>query len=132
MDLNEKIQFWKTEIERAEEYGFFFDTQSMKEVVNTVEQQQVEIEKLKRQFEWSMSGSAISLEKSVEHAREWFANQTELAEEIHELKKQVERYEQFIRACQYAGEGGLPTLRKHANQLLRGDLREVDLSQILR
>ncbi|MGM7635649.1 hypothetical protein [Bacillus sp. Hm123] len=47
-------------------------------------------------------------------------------------KEKVERYEQFIRACQYAGKGGLPILRIHANQLLRGDLREVDLSQILR
>jgi hypothetical protein len=36
MDLQEKIQFWKNEIERAEQNDFYFDTHSMKDVVDTV------------------------------------------------------------------------------------------------
>lgn len=37
-----------------------------------------------------------------------------------EQSKKAERYEQFVSACRFAGEGGLPLLRKEANQLLRG------------
>ncbi|MCA1066093.1 hypothetical protein QTG56_25615 (plasmid) [Rossellomorea sp. AcN35-11] len=46
MDLNEKIEFWKKEIERAEEYGYLFDTDSMKEVVGTVEKLQKALEEI--------------------------------------------------------------------------------------
>lgn len=38
MDLIEKIQFWNNEIERAEQHQFYFDTHSMREVVNAVEE----------------------------------------------------------------------------------------------
>ncbi|GLY09582.1 hypothetical protein [Pseudobacillus badius] len=61
-------------------------------LIELVEQQQQAIEGLKRQFNWSVSGSTVSLEKSAESAREWFANQTELVEEVHELKQRIERY----------------------------------------
>ena len=37
MDSQEKLHFWRNEIERAEQYGFHFDVQSMKEIVDTVE-----------------------------------------------------------------------------------------------
>ena len=43
MDIQEKIQFWKNEVERAEQNGFYFDTQSMRDVIETVEEQQKEI-----------------------------------------------------------------------------------------
>ncbi|MGE8081986.1 hypothetical protein [Peribacillus loiseleuriae] len=39
MDINEQIQFWESEIERAEQHGFYFDTQSMREVVEVVKHQ---------------------------------------------------------------------------------------------
>lgn len=39
MDIKEKIHFWENEIERAEQYGFYFDTQTMREVVETVKHQ---------------------------------------------------------------------------------------------
>lgn len=38
-DINDKIQFWENEIERAEQHDFYFDTQSMREVVETVKHQ---------------------------------------------------------------------------------------------
>jgi hypothetical protein len=44
MDIQEKIQFWKNEVERAKQNDFYFDTQSMLEVIETVEEQQKEIE----------------------------------------------------------------------------------------
>lgn len=33
--------------------------------------------------------------------------------------KKVERYEEFIRRCRIAGEGGLPRLKQEANQILK-------------
>lgn len=55
MDINDKIQFWKSEIERAEEHGIFFDPQSVAEVVKTVEDQQQELEDLKEREEFYKS-----------------------------------------------------------------------------
>jgi hypothetical protein len=46
MDLNDKIEFWKNEIERAKEYDFYFNGDSMKEVVETVEKLQDALEKI--------------------------------------------------------------------------------------
>lgn len=39
MDTTEKIQYWENEIERAEQHGFYFDTDSMREVVDFVKHQ---------------------------------------------------------------------------------------------
>lgn len=47
MDIIEKIQFWKNEIERAEQNDFYFDTDSMNEVVQTVEELLEENKRLK-------------------------------------------------------------------------------------
>ncbi|RDY70302.1 hypothetical protein DXT76_13595 [Halobacillus trueperi] len=42
------------------------------------------------------------------------------------------KYEEFIRACQFAGRDGLTTLRKEANQLLRDHTKAMNLNDILR
>lgn len=38
MDLNDKINDWKRQIEQAEEYGMFFDVDTVKDIVTTLEQ----------------------------------------------------------------------------------------------
>lgn len=54
--------------------------------------------------------------------------------DINELIEKVERYEEFIGACRFAGEGGLPQLRKEANHLLSdgNENRVMELNKILR
>lgn len=42
-----------------------------------------------------------------------------------EQSKKVERYEQFLSACRYAGEDELPLLRKEANRIL-SNVEDVD------
>ena len=49
-----------------------------------------------------------------------------------EQAEKVERYEEFIKACRFAGEGGIPQLRIEANYLLKGETVSADLSKILR
>ena len=51
MDLNDKLQFWKNEIERAEQHGFYFDPDSVGEVVKTVEELKSENERYKKSLE---------------------------------------------------------------------------------
>jgi predicted transcriptional regulator of viral defense system len=46
MDTLEKIQHWENEIERAEEYGFYFDIEDMREVVDIVKHQRELLEDL--------------------------------------------------------------------------------------
>ena len=37
MDLNDKINDWKTQIQQAEEYEMFFDVDTVKDIVSTLE-----------------------------------------------------------------------------------------------
>jgi hypothetical protein len=46
LDINDKISDWKKQLEQANEYGLFFDKEIAQEMLEIIEQQQVEIDKL--------------------------------------------------------------------------------------
>lgn len=50
MDLNEKIEYWKKQLKQAKEYGLFFDRETAKEMIETIEHLQHERDIFKRGF----------------------------------------------------------------------------------
>lgn len=69
------------------------------------------------------------VESQSENTRTLSANDAKWL--IEQCKKSLQ-YEEFLSACRFAGEGGLPLLRKEATRLLRGKDEVVNCDKVLR
>ncbi|NMH67275.1 hypothetical protein HF072_00455 [Bacillus sp. RO3] len=46
MDIKDKLEDWKRQLEQAEEYGMYFDRNTVKEMIETIKNQQNQIDVL--------------------------------------------------------------------------------------
>jgi uncharacterized coiled-coil protein SlyX len=52
LDINDRIAEWNRQLEQASEYGLFFDKNTVREMIQTIVEQQKEIEVLNKNFLW--------------------------------------------------------------------------------
>lgn len=50
MNLQDKINDWNKQLEQAQEYGLYFDWQTVKEMIDTIKEQKKEIENMKAEL----------------------------------------------------------------------------------
>jgi uncharacterized coiled-coil protein SlyX len=52
LDINDRIAEWNRQLEQASEYGLIFDKNTVREMIQTIVEQQKEIEVLNKNFLW--------------------------------------------------------------------------------
>lgn len=106
-NTNERIKLIQDHLAQSvEDYGDYelakIDSEDAYWLISTIKQQQREIERYKSLV---VSTNANGLEKRVESERSWFANQTELIEEKHKLKQEIEVVTNLKKTLEEANHG---------------------------
>jgi hypothetical protein len=50
MDLQDKLDDWNRQLEQAQQYGLFFDCETVKGMIETIKEQQKQIERYKAEL----------------------------------------------------------------------------------
>lgn len=141
-DTLDKISELERQLEQAREYDLLFDADTVEKMIKIIKNQRRmlvktrKITRLRKQEVKKLQNAITKHKNEIERLDKRMVDAqhqaTKAWSEVEELREKVERYEEFIRACRFAGEGGLPQLRKDANYLLKGEKVSMDLSKILR